>query len=166
MKALASVISVAAILALPTVSTASPKYTAPINVTKGTVTIIARVESPFGTDASADRLYQVRAGDVNGDGLAPTGWLRVRCRGGEVVDVWYSSRDAAPGVASGKRTHKPHRFVKKWGPSAPQFHQQVSRDLSRDKREPIFTGSIGGIPLYDRVALTAGQSTLCAKDEN
>ena len=66
----------------------------------------------------------VRAGDLDGDGLADEAFVRLVCADGVVKQAAYtikSPRDSASGVASGKRTHKPVKFVKEWGPSTPQL---------------------------------------------
>ena len=36
-----------------------------------------------------------------------------------------SPRDTASGMASGKRTHQPVRFIKEWGPASPQLFQAL-----------------------------------------
>ncbi|HVM21811.1 MAG TPA: hypothetical protein VM308_00725 [Sphingomicrobium sp.] len=73
-------------------------------------------------------LKVVGAGDVDGDGIAEQGIVRLNCAGGEVRAAHFQSsvtspRDAASGQASGKRTHHPVTFVKEWGPSTPQFRE-------------------------------------------
>ena len=47
----------------------------------------------------------------------------------ELLDVRYemdSPRDAATGMASGKRMHKPLTIVKRFGPSSPQYLQALT----------------------------------------
>ena len=41
-----------------------------------------------------------------------------------------SPRDAATGMASGRRTHQPVSFVKRWGASSPQFFQALTTNES------------------------------------
>ena len=64
------------------------------------------------------------AGDLDGDGLADEGYLKLNCAGGQLRSAHYnvkSPRDSASGMASGKRTHHPVTFVKEWGPATPQL---------------------------------------------
>jgi hypothetical protein len=65
-------------------------------------------------------------GDLDGDGIPDEGVVRLNCTGSVIAAAAFhynvkSPRDAASGMASGKRTHHPVTFVKKWGPSTPQF---------------------------------------------
>lgn len=54
----------------------------------------------------------VASGDVDGDGVQFTlNFTKITYK--------TSPRDAASGQATGKRTHKPVRFVKEWNPSTP-----------------------------------------------
>ena len=70
--------------------------------------------------------------DSDGDGLGDAAVLRLQCSGAQLAaaalrsDV-RSPRDAASGMASGKRTHHPVTFVKEWGPSTPQFRELLPR---------------------------------------
>ena len=64
------------------------------------------------------------AGDLDGDGIADDGFLRLTCAGGILQAAHYtvkSPRDSASGMASGKRTHHPVTFVKEWGAATPQL---------------------------------------------
>jgi hypothetical protein len=76
-------------------------------------------------EAPAGPIYlNVSAGDLDGDGLADEAYVRLVCADGVVKQAAYSikaPRDSASGMASGKRTHKPVKFVKEWGPSTPQL---------------------------------------------
>ena len=76
---------------------ASPKYTAPINVAK-TATIRVKVEGAAPSPIT-ETVYVV-AGDVDGDGVAGNGTLRVASRDGAVAFV--SFRHAGGGIGSGK----------------------------------------------------------------
>ena len=55
----------------------------------------------------ATRIIDVTAGDVDGDGKADAMQLHVTCAGATVSSSALSPRDAASGMASGKRQHKP-----------------------------------------------------------
>ena len=64
------------------------------------------------------------AGDLDGDGRADDGFLKLTCAGGTLQSAHYtvkSPRDSASGMASGKRTHHPVTFVKEWGAATPQL---------------------------------------------
>ena len=85
-----------------------------------------------GVDTPGKSPYYVRgsAGDLDGDGLADEAVLKLTCTGGAVTEAFYtvhSSRDAATGQASGKRTHKPVTFVKEWSASSLQLRSITPR---------------------------------------
>ena len=65
----------------------------------------------------------VHAGDLDGDGLPDDAYLKLVCAGGQLRDAAYEikPRDAASGMATGKRMHKPVTFVKEWGAASPQL---------------------------------------------
>ncbi|WP_309602396.1 hypothetical protein [Sphingomonas sp.] len=66
----------------------------------------------------------VQAGDLDGDGVSDDAYLKLACSDGKLTQTWYQvkgPRDAASGLASGKRQHKPVTFVKEWGPATPQL---------------------------------------------
>ena len=74
--------------------------------------------------ASPETYLVVKAGDLDGDGRPDDAYLKLACADGKLTQAWYqvkSPRDAASGMASGKRTHKPVTFVKEWGPATPQL---------------------------------------------
>lgn len=73
-----------------------------------------------------DMVYlKATTGDLDGDGRADEGVLRVQCSGGRLRAAAFhevkSPRDAASGQASGRRAHAPVVFVKEWNPSTPQL---------------------------------------------
>ena len=62
----------------PAAAFQAEKYSAPITVTTGTVTV--RATATFSDGTSADRLYRVRLDqDSDGDGVNDEAWLRVAC---------------------------------------------------------------------------------------
>ena len=67
-----------------------------------------------------------------------------------------SPRDAASGMAAGKRVHQPVSFVKRWGPSTPQFFQALTTNESL--RSVVFefvrTDANGEEYVYHSVRLT------------
>jgi hypothetical protein len=71
---------------------------------------------------------RVAGGDLDGDGLAEEGVVRLVCQAGRAVDAAYapgeplaSPRDAASGLATGKRMHKPITVVKEWDAATPSL---------------------------------------------
>jgi hypothetical protein len=77
-----------------------------------------------GRDGPTGPLYLQATGDLDGDGVGDEAIVRLMCTGGELSSADYQvkgPRDAASGMASGKRTHKPVTFVKEWGPATPQL---------------------------------------------
>lgn len=78
-----------------------------------------------GVAAHEGKLYlKVQStGDLDGDGVADEGVLRLDCAAGQVraADYIQAPRDVATGQASGKRTHKPVTFIKEWGATTPQL---------------------------------------------
>ena len=79
----------------------------------------------IGRDSASGPIYLLAdIGDLDGDGVTEEATVRLNCAGGDLRAAHYnvkSPRDSASGMASGKRTHKPVKFVKEWGPSTPQF---------------------------------------------
>lgn len=105
------------------------KYSAPINVTTGRVTLQA--SATFSDGSSADRLYRVKGdADSDGDGVPDEIWLRVACSGGAATGAQaYSLRGHTPvrprvenqvkrqssdagRLATGKRQHKPFKIIR------------------------------------------------------
>src|SRR5688500_4743091 len=63
-------------------------------------------------DGSGPAYLQVHAGDLDGDGIADDAVVRLTCAAGKLSAAHFhhevkSPRDAASGLASGKRMHKP-----------------------------------------------------------
>jgi hypothetical protein len=75
--------------------------------------------------ASQGPIYlEASAGDLDGDGLPDSAYLRLDCAGGVLKQAQYqvkSPRDSASGQATGKRMHKPMTIVKEWGAATPQL---------------------------------------------
>ena len=73
---------------------------------------------------SPETYLVVQAGDLDGDGKPDEAYLKLACANGKLTQAWYQvkgPRDAASGMASGKRTHHPVTFVKEWGAATPQL---------------------------------------------
>ena len=80
--------------------------------------------SIYGVGDSAAPLYlQVHAGDLDGDGTPDDAILKLDCANGRVAASSYqiAPRDAASGMATGRRQYAPVRIVKEWGAASPQL---------------------------------------------
>ena len=79
----------------------------------------------------------VQAGDLDGDGRPDDAYLKLACADGKLTQAWYKvrgPRDAASGMASGKRQHGPVTFVKEWGAATPQLSaMKVTYDVKMQK---------------------------------
>jgi hypothetical protein len=108
------------------------------------------------------------AGDLDEDGLADEGYLKLTCAGGELRSVHYhvkSPRDSASGQANGKRTHHPVTFVKEWGPATPQLMKvKPTYNIKQAKgaRMTMDSGGWTAISLSDADGLCAA-ATAAAK---
>lgn len=76
-----------------------------------------------GSGPGGSLYLQVRAGDLDGDGLPDDAVLKLQCDGSQLrqADYLVAPRDSASGMPTGKRQHKPITFVKEWGPASPQL---------------------------------------------
>ena len=76
-----------------------------------------------GQTSSSPYYLDVHAGDLDGDGLPDNAYLRLVCADGKLQSAAYElkPREAASGMASGKRMHKPLTVVKEWGAASPQL---------------------------------------------
>ena len=106
----------------------------------GSGTIQYRATATYSDGSSADRLYAVAAGDLDGDGVSDTAWLRVRCDGGAPASLMVyhevkSPRDAASGMATGKRMHRPFTITKEWGPATPMLAKTAGKTLGWNLKE-------------------------------
>jgi hypothetical protein len=104
-----------------------------------------------GTDPAPGPIYlKVAAGDLDGDSVPDEAILKLRCAGGTIEDARYirSPRDAHSGQASGKRTHKPVKFVKEWGPATPQLREiKASYDVKKAEGGRLAADSDGWWPV-------------------
>lgn len=71
---------------------------------------------------------KVKSGDLDGDGVADEGVVRLQCSAGQLWAAhYYASRtrytSSGQSVSDGKRTHHPVTFVKEWGATTPQLYQ-------------------------------------------
>jgi hypothetical protein len=77
--------------------------------------------------APAGPIYlQVSAADLDGDGVADGGVLRIDCAAGALRSASLQGavtgpREATSGLATGKRQHGTITLVKEWGPATPQL---------------------------------------------
>jgi hypothetical protein len=101
------------------------------------------------------------AADLDGDGLADDGYLKLVCTGADLASSSFLAREAASGMASGKRMHKPVTFVKEWGKASPQLASvRPTYDVKASTKART---AVSGDPHenWSEVAL-AGAPTLCA----
>lgn len=84
------------------------------------VLTIGQVSQPA---AAGPYYFQVSGGDLDGDGAADDGIVRITCENGAVVSAHQviAPRDSASGMASGKRMHKPLTVIKEWGAATPEL---------------------------------------------
>jgi len=66
---------------------------------------------------------RVQAGDLDGDGTADEAAVELTCTAGKVTDASYvvTPRDAASGMATGKRQHAPVKITKEWNAASAQL---------------------------------------------
>ncbi len=85
----------------------------------------ANIVSVGSASAGTPATYLViQAGDLDGDGIPDDAYLKLACADGKLTQAWYQvrgPRDAAGGMANGKRQHGPVTFVKEWGAATPQL---------------------------------------------
>jgi hypothetical protein len=75
------------------------------------------------SEASGPLYLRVQADDLDGDGLADDAVLKLVCAAGRLANASYivSPRDAASGMATGRRQYAPVKIVKEWGAASPQL---------------------------------------------
>ncbi|MEO5641301.1 MAG: hypothetical protein ABIQ98_05990 [Sphingomicrobium sp.] len=168
-------------MAGPAEAIQAEKYSAPINVTTGTVTL--RATATFSDGSSADRLYRVtRDSDSDGDGIPDESWLRIACSGGAVASAWEyevkAPRDVhtgqssgkqsaavaggiAGGVVAGKLQHNPFSINKEWDRTA-IVGQRVSWDVKQGKDARIAADAkTMGEDSWHKRTLRDGAANLC-----
>ena len=76
-----------------------------------------------GGEADGPLYLQVHGGDLDGDGLPDDAVLKLICAAGKLSNASYivSPREAASGMATGRRQYAPVKFVKEWGAASPQL---------------------------------------------
>jgi len=76
-----------------------------------------------GGEANGPLYLQVHAGDLDGDGLPDDAVVKLVCASGRVAGASYvvTPRDAASGMAAGRRQHAPMTIVKQWGAASPKL---------------------------------------------
>jgi hypothetical protein len=76
-----------------------------------------------GGEANGPLYLQVHGGDLDGDGLPDDAVLKLVCAAGKLSNASYivSPREAASGMATGRRQYAPVKFVKEWGAASPQL---------------------------------------------
>lgn len=148
---------VLALLAAATLSPGDGKTMAMDDWQSFTVASVGQtVEGPYYLD--------VNAGDLDGDGLADGAYLKLVCAGGQLRDAAYEikSRDAASGMATGKRMHKPVTFVKEWGPASPQLMAaKPTYDVKSQTKGRMAAGAEG----WTQLSLSSGDKMCAALDE-
>lgn len=84
-----------------------------------------KIEGVSGEATSGPTYLKVTSsGDLDGDGIPDEAIVRITCAGGQSVSTHYQvsgPRDAASGLATGKRQHKPMTIVKEWRAATPQL---------------------------------------------
>jgi hypothetical protein len=116
-------------------------------------------------DAPAGPIYLLAdIGDLDGDGVSDEAAVRLNCDGGGLRAVHYnvqSPRDSASGMASGKRTHKPIKIYKEWGPSTPQFRSmKITWNPKTNTELRMAADAEGWVPMT-----LSGADGLCAAAE-
>lgn len=76
-----------------------------------------------GGEGNGPLYLQVHGGDLDGDGLPDDAVLKLVCAAGKLSNASYivSPREAASGMATGRRQYAPVKFVKEWGAASPQL---------------------------------------------
>lgn len=75
------------------------------------------------SDPSGPLYLRVQAGDLDGDGTPDGAVVKLVCAAGKVTEASYviTPREAASGMATGKRQYAPVKIVKEWGAASPQL---------------------------------------------
>ncbi len=129
----------AALVASPFVADASPKYAAPINVAKNT-TLKVRAAGTAPTPITETQYWAT--GDIDGDGVAEAGTLRVACRDKAVA--FASFQHVGGGLSSGKRSETNLMLSKSadWDKATVQWHRSPDKTMGADSWHTVtITGS-------------------------
>lgn len=124
------------------------------------------VTGVFSDGTTTSRIFNV-SGDSDGDGLEDSGLLRVTCSNGAVVEAAFkhdvkSPRDAASGMATGKRMHKPMTITKEIDKASPMLGKTVGYDLkSSTKARMADGGGVTHIDDWTEISLTGDSGPLC-----
>jgi hypothetical protein len=126
-------------------------------------------------EASSGPIYLkvASSGDLDGDGAPDTAIVRMTCAGGQPVSTHYqvtSPRDAASGLATGKRQHKPITIIKEWDAATPQLAKvKPSYNIKENKAarmsadaegwKPIELANVSELCPASQSALTAGSAS-------
>ena len=97
-----------------------------------------------------------KQGQFKGETKAPGGRAKDRFRGVAYVSEVISPRDAASGLPTGKRQHRPIVITKEWGAASPQLFQALVTNevLTAVVLEFVKTDPAGREVVYYRVTLT------------
>lgn len=110
-----------------------------------------------------DTYLQVSTGDVDGDGISDQGVIKMVCsKGAAPVTLWRSDspRDAATGLATGKRQHGSVIFTKEWStPSAAVSAVKYNWDLKSNTGKRMASPSGDG---WTPISLSNGQAMCSA----
>lgn len=104
------------------------------------------------SDGTGSPLYlRVQAADLDGDGVADEAVIKLTCDGSSVSSSSYqivSPRDAASGLPTGKRMHKPMVITKEWGASSPQLSEiKPTYDVKANKTVRMAAGGGDWTPI-------------------
>lgn len=124
------------------------------------------VTGVFSDGTTTSRIFNVSDRDSDGDGLEDSGLLRVTCSNGAVVDAAYkhdvkSPRDAASGLATGKRMHKPMTITKEIDKATPMMGRTVGYDLKTSTKARMADGNVMGVDDWQAITLTGDNGPLC-----
>ena len=130
--------------------------------------IVSRAQATFSDGTSSDRLFTVTLDrDSDGDGVGDTAYLRVRCDSSVATAVYVhevrSPRDAASGLATGKRMHKPFTITMELGRTkGSSWTGRASWDLKAATGARMAGGGISAMDDWTQVTMRDGSTSLCA----
>lgn len=108
--------------------------------------------------------------DIDEDGVPDGGIVRLQCTGGELRAAHYNATSprGSAGQSSGKRTHHPVTFVKKWSATTPQLYQVTVTSIGSPKITPKIAKESHGRSAasgWEPITL-ADSATICAAVED